>query len=204
MKKATVFLSLLLAIVCVLSACSGAAAPAGNNAQTADTAQEAAVSGETVDVGDFTVLVPNGWMKFPQTDMWAEKDEDGNAPLRTDAYGMIQNGKNEWDAFTNPTVYVYYYHETSAKDQGESSLWFYEQSEEIEVTVGGKSCAAWKVVSEALSEDGDDDIYQLIFLPVTETSCFQITVPVSISGKDLITFEDPDVMAIMESLTVKS
>ena len=57
--------------------------------------------GEIVDVGDFTVEEPKNWMVLEQTDMFGEKDAEGNYPKRTDAIGLIKDGKSDFDAFQN-------------------------------------------------------------------------------------------------------
>ncbi len=190
MKKISVLLLGLVMVIC-LAACGGG----GSGTETTAAEGGSAVKGETVDVGAFEVLVPEGWMAFPQSDMFGEKDADGNYPQLTDAYGMIKGGSSEFDAFTKPTVYVYYY-ETSAEDQlGSTKIW-YDDAEDIKVTVNGTECPGFAADSMGYK-------YQIVFIPVSDAACIQVNIPTDMDGKAGVSADDADVMAIMESIKVK-
>ncbi len=202
-KRIAMLLALCLALAGCLTACGGSGESGSQAAGDTAAAADVKTGGETIDVGDFTVLCPEGWLGVVQTDPFGEKDADGNSPARTDAYMLVKGGESEWDAFTKPGVSITYWAENDAQTQGEGSLWFYDKTQEIEVTVGGVKCPAWEVESEGLTADSPSDFYQLVFIPVTETSCFQVNITKSIDGDEGITFEDAGAMAIMESLKVK-
>lgn len=189
MKKISVLLLGLVMVIC-LAACGG-----GSGTETTAAEGGNAVKGETVDVGDFEVLVPEGWWAYPQSDMFGEADKDGNYPLRTDAYGMVKGGSNEFDAFTKPTIYVYYY-EISAEEQCESSKIWYDDAEDIKVTVNGTECPGFEADSMGYK-------YQIVFIPVSDAACIQVNIPTDMDGKAGVSADDADVMAIMESIKVK-
>ena len=71
-------IAIILAIVCVLviGLCACGKGSSGGSASG---------KSEMVDVGDFTVEAPKNWMVLEQTDMFGEKDAEGNYPKRTDA-----------------------------------------------------------------------------------------------------------------------
>ena len=109
MKKRT---AILLGLICVmvigLCACGGNGGNSGNSGGSGKTV--------AVDAGDFTVEAPSNWFVYKQDDMFGEKDADGNYPIRTDAMGFIIDGKSDLDAYSYPTVYIYYYANNSASD----------------------------------------------------------------------------------------
>ncbi|MBQ9387307.1 MAG: hypothetical protein IJU01_01445 [Lachnospiraceae bacterium] len=189
-------LALLMALCLVITGCLTAS---GDSAETGEpeSQEQEATNGETVDVGDFTVFVPTGWMKLPMTDAFGEQDAEGNYPIRTDYYGMIKGGEAEFDAFTKPTVYVTYYAEEGAEEQAEYLDIFYEEVTPIDVTVNGQKVTAFTC------KDSTGWTHQDVYIPVTDSSCFQVDIPVDMDGTPGVSFEDADVMAIMESLTVK-
>ena len=110
MRKIGLILVMFLALC--LTACgkgsgggSDASSAASSSASTADA--PSAPKGETVDAGDFTVFVPDGWLGIVQTNPFGAKDAQGNYPVRSDAYAIIKGGESEWDALSMPTVYIY-------------------------------------------------------------------------------------------------
>lgn len=185
----------IIAVLLVTLTVFGLAACGGNSPKTPNTKGDggngAAVQGETVNAGDFEVLVPEGWMKYPQTDIFSEDDS-----VRTDAYAMIKGGKDELDSLSKPTVYVYYYAEDDAETQFEMNKFFYEEPVDLDVTVQGTKCFAFEA-------DSSGYIYQTVFLPASDSSCFQIQIPKDMDGTAGVTIDDADVKAIMESIKVK-
>ena len=199
-KKLLAIIAILCASAFVLAACgggggtagggtagSGSAAPAGGG----DTPQAAA---ETFDVGTFTVAVPNGWTAFPQSDLFADKDADGNYPADPDAIVIAKGATDEFSALTAPSVRIYYSSpETTVMDMKD----MYEDVKDIEgVKINGVDCPAY-------SGDSLGYVYQMITYN-TDTGRYDISILVSSDGKDNgIKWDDPDVMTIMESITKK-
>ena len=201
MKKV---LTLLLATAFALSltACSeNAPSSAGKNKTDETASEESGETSETVDVGKFTIDVPSNYFAAIQTDSFGEKDEKGNYPVRDDAIGLIKGGEQEWDAFSKPTIYVYYYDETAANER-EWSEWLYEETEELDVTVNSVKCEAFQGKLE--SEDGKGSyVYDFVFYPIDEEKCIQFTIPVDMIDYAGMDIHDPDVVAIMESVKLK-
>ena len=55
-----------------LAACGGGGGTGGNGGGGNSGAK---VSGEIIDTGVFSALLPDGWYNYPVTDMWSENDE---------------------------------------------------------------------------------------------------------------------------------
>lgn len=159
----------------------------------------------SVDVGDFTVNVPGSWMALEQTDMFGEKDAEGNYPKRTDAIGLIKDGKSEYDAFSKPVVYIYYYSNTTASEQAESTkAWsFGEVTDKDPIMINSKECLVFEEKQESLLEEGKYYIYDYVFYPVNDTDSVQFTIPVDMIDFAGVSIEDADVKSIMESVKLK-
>ena len=196
-KRAAILLGLICAMVIGLCACGGGGGNSGGGGGGSKTT--------SVDVGEFTVEAPSSWFVVEQTDMFGEKDAEGNYPKRTDAIGFIIGGKSELDAFSKPTVYVYYYDNISAADEASTSKsWSFGEVTDMDpVTIDGKECIIFEEKQESLMDEGKFYVYQYVFAPATESSCFQITVPVDMAGEGGTSIEDKDVQAVIASLKVK-
>ena len=57
----------------------------------------------TVDVGDFTVTVPEGWMGAGDLGM----DDDNNYIMETYYYLLVKGGETVDDEYVKPTVSIY-------------------------------------------------------------------------------------------------
>ncbi|MBO4835005.1 MAG: hypothetical protein J5483_02740 [Lachnospiraceae bacterium] len=195
-KRVAILLGLICAMVIGLCACGG---NGGGNSGSGGG------KSTSVDVGEFTVKAPSSWFVYEQTDMFGEKDAEGNYPKRTDAIGFIVGGKEALDAFSKPTVYVYYYDNVSAADEAETSkAWsFGEVTDKDPVTIDGKECIMFEEKQESLLDETKFYIYQYVFVPATESSCFQVTIPVDMAGEGGITVDDADVQAVIASLAAK-
>ena len=197
-KRVAILFGLICAMVIGLCACGGGGNSGGNSGgggggKTA-----------TVDVGEFTVEAPSSWYVVEQTDMFGEKDAEGNYPKRTDAIGFIIGGKSELDAFSKPTVYVYYYDNISATEEASTSKsWSFGEVTDMDpVTIDGKECVIFEEKQESILSEGEYYVYQYVFCPATDSSCFQITVPVDMTGDGGVTIDDADVQAVIASLKV--
>lgn len=192
-KRVAILLGLICAMVIGLCACGGGGGKSGGG-KTA-----------SVDVGEFTVEAPTNWFVMEQTDMFGEKDADGNYPKRTDAIGFIVDGTDAMDAFSKPTVYVYYYDNVSAADEAATSKsWSFGEVTDMDpVTIDGKECVIFEEKQESLLDEGKYYIYQYVFVPATDSSCFQLTIPVDMAGDGGITIDDANVQALISSLLAK-
>lgn len=202
----------LIAVMCVatfvLAACGGGGgntsttAAAGGEAATeaagGEAATEAAASGggETYDVGDFTFTLPSGWQAFPQEDFFGDEDADGNKPIDPALIYVSKDAKSDFELLDSPYVMINYY---PASTTLMSSKDFYENVEDLDVTVQGKAAdEAYKGESGII----EGWSYQIIQF-TTDNAQFMVTIPDSLNGNPGYAYTDPDVVAILESLQGK-
>ena len=194
MKKTLIAIITLLCIAAFsLTACGGSGSGGTEAAGSGNAGGGSAA--ETYDVGAFTMAVPAGWTVFPQNDMFGEKDADGNYPVDPETIYVAKGVSDEMTAMISaPGVRIYYYGpDTYVMD----TKGFYDNVKDLEdVTINGVACSAYE--GESLGY-----VYQVISYP-TDTAKYEILITTSIEGKDTgITWEDPDVKSILESLTAE-
>lgn len=182
----------IIAIVCVaafaLSACGGGSGSGGGGNSGGGAA-------ETYDVGAFTVSLPSGWTAFPQDDIFGDKDAAGNYPVDPETILLAKGAKDEFDAYSCPSVRIYWYSPNAYVLDSKS---FYDNVEDISgVTVKGTECEAYTGESMGYT-------YQFIHYQ-TETEQYDFNILISVDGKKTgITWEDPEVKTIIESVSVKT
>ena len=217
MKKKLFAAVLVCTMAVSLAACGGGSAAsassgsgsAGSASSSTGSGNDTAVSLEahTVDVGDYTVEVPAGWLGVPMADYMADTGEDGEPAVATNNYCMIKGGENEADIFSKPAVYVYYYDDTSADQQIEWATMMYDESEDMDISVNGNKCYARRCKSDMSYEDSETPqiyVYDVVMIPVSENSCLGVTlVAESPDFKETVSASDSDVMGMMESIKVK-
>ncbi len=155
-----------------------------------------------VDVGDFTVTVPEGWLGAGEL----SKDDNGEYFMEPDYYVVIKGGESAEDAGIKPTVSMFYTTRMDAQTLHDDNLISSDENTELDITVGGKKCPAYHTVMD-LSEEGEDEFvmeYDYIFIPVSDSSCVRITMQTfsTDKGDTGVSASDKDVIAIMESLKV--
>ena len=187
----------IIALVCIaafaLSACGGGGGTSGGGGDNGGGGGGGAAA-ETFDVGSFTVAIPSGWTAFPQSDIFGEEDADGNKPIDPDTILIGKGTSDEWDALSGPNVRIYYYSpETTIMD----SKSFYDNVQDIEgIKVAGVDCTGFSGESIGYT-------YQFVSYK-TDKAQFEISVLSAVDGKETgVTWDNADVMAIMESLAAK-
>lgn len=145
------------------------------------------VKGETYDAGEVSALVPEGWKAFPVTDLFDEYDGDYDPT----AIQIAKGAESEWDLFTVPYIQINYYGPDSWGMMMDSS--FYDETEDLEpMTLGSYKWTGFNVIDEEYpqtilwAEDGDIQIQVMMNLG---------------TGKDAISVSDPEVQAIVASIT---
>lgn len=200
--------AVLLAAVLVLglSACGGTGNPAGagkGSAEAGGTPAETTKGGTTVNVGDFTVTVPEGWLGVTEANYY-EEDENGNAPTATDAYSLVKGGKSKKDVSLLPTAYINYYANKSAQEKYEANDGLYEGTEKKDFTIGGKSCKGLYGETKFDLGDGDVEYFkcEVVYIPASATSCFRIYLESysETEGQYEVYMTDSDMTKIVESL----
>ncbi len=186
-KKLFAIIALVCVAAFVLSACGGRSGTGGSG--------NAGGTVETYDVGKFTVSVPYGWTAFPQDDPLGDKDAAGNYPIDPEKILLAKGTKNEFDAYSCPSILIFWYKADSYVLDSRS---FYDNVEDISgVTVRGTDCEAYS------GESANKYTYQFIHYQ-TETEQYDFNILISVDGKETgITWEDPDVKTIMESVATK-
>ncbi len=150
-----------------------------------------AVKGEVYDAGNVSVLVPDGWMAVPTSDIFDEYDGDYD-PYRVSIY---KGADSEWDAFTCPGVNIVSYKPTTTVGF-ESTKAFYDDVQDLEpmtfgnYTYEGFSAVSMDVPITTLLTTGNDDGAQV-----------QVTLWTEMD-EGTISLDDPDVQAILESIAV--
>ena len=161
--------------------------------------------GGLVDVGDFTVEAPDGWMALEQPDLLTDVDAEGNHPPRTDAIGLIKGGKSEADTTSKPTLYIYYFANKDAQAQAEETkTWSYgEMTDQDPITINAAECIVFEEKQESFINEEKYYLYNYVFYPITDTSCIEFIVPIDMIDFAGVSLEDADVRAIMESVALK-
>ena len=194
-KKLIAAIAMLCLAAFALAACGSSG---GTNTSGSGAASGGGASGggaaETYDVGAFTVAVPAGWTVFPQSDIFGEQDADGNYPIDPEQIFLAKGVTDEFDAYSAPSVRIYYYGPDSYVMD---SRGFYDNVADITgVTVNGNACDAYQGESMGY-------LYQFIS-EKTDDAQFEFNILKAVEGKDTgITWEDPDVKTIMESVKAK-
>ena len=114
MKKTVTALVLVISLALCLAGCSsGEAATVSDDAADQEMPEiPLAQGGTTVNVGDFTVTVPEGWLGAGDIDY----DEQGNFQMSPNYYYLIKGGESAEDEFVKPTLTIYYTPERIAQE----------------------------------------------------------------------------------------
>lgn len=189
-KKLLAIIALVCVAAFVLSACGGG----GGNSGGGGGGNSGGGAAETYDVGVFTVSVPSGWTAFPQDDIFGDKDANGNYPVDPETILLAKDAKDEFDAYSKPSVRIYWY---KADAYVLDSRSFYDDVVDISgVTIKGKECDAYKGESMGY-------VYQFIHYQGDDAQ-YDFNILISADGKDTgITWEDPEVKSILESVVTK-
>lgn len=194
MKKWIAIVLTLTLLTGLLAACGQEEAPApqgtaapSENKQPAEAPQ---VKGETFDVGNYTVLAPEGWKAFPVQDIWSD---DVNA-MDPDQVNIVKGGETDLDMLSKPMIQIVHYEPDytlmSAKD-------YYENAEDVApITAGSLTWEGFSstdimgnpmVILTAKAPDGHQ--YQASLFYQTDAGSYQLT--------------DADLLAILASVAAK-
>ena len=150
------------------------------------------------------MLIPDGWMLVEQNDTSGDPDEDGNYPISQDYIGIIKGGESEWDAFSKPTVYIYLEEGDDMASYAESALSWYNEVNELDITIDGKEAIAYETKMEYSSDEDDEEdgcyIYNIVYIKLDDSHFAQVSVPIDMVDFKGVSVTDADVMAIMESI----
>ncbi len=185
-KKVFVVIAMLCVAAMMLAACGGGNSGGGNSGGGG--------KAETYDTGVFTVSVPSGWTAFPQTDIFGEKDEQGNYPIDPETIFIAKGASSEMDAYGKANIRIYWYSPETTVMEFRS---IYDDVTDLEgVTINGIACTGFRGTSLGYT-------YEILHY-VTDNAQFDLNILVAVDGKETgVTWEDPDIKTIMESLAAK-
>lgn len=182
MKKT---LAMILSIVMCLSLLAACGGGSGNGGNSGKTPQEDPVE-NIYDTGEFQVVIPEGWLEAPVSDIFAEED----GALDSGALQIIKGGESSMDVFSKPYVDIRFYGPDvlgMAPDKD-----FYDDVEEIDdleldnYTFEGFSCLSFGYEMTILfADDGDNQIQVVVYTDQEDGS---------------ISVTDDDVLQILESI----
>lgn len=178
LKKVVALLLAFVLCTAMLTACGG------KKEDAPKTPEE--VKGTTFDAGEFSVLVPDGWLAFPVSDMF----DDYEGEYDPTAVQICKGAESEFDLFTHPYLQINYYPDntmTVSKD-------WYDNVEDIEpmelgsYTWNGFTCTSLDYKTAVLYTEGDVQI--------------QITCTLE-NGDYKFSIDDVDVQALLASIEIK-
>ncbi len=150
-----------------------------------DGGSAAAVSGESYNVGNFTVLVPTGWMEVAVDDMWS--DEGGTDPNKVQ---IIKDGTSEFDILTKAYIQIDYYGPETDM-MAPSSEWYDEAADLEPVVAGDYTWTGFSAVSGG---------NPMTVLCTGEAGGPQYQATLWCNGEYTISETDADVLAILASV----
>lgn len=186
MKK---FIALLLALVMVMSfaACGDdSETPAGNEGNK-EPQTIADITGETFNAGNVSALVPEGWIAFAVSDIFAE-EENATDPNKIN---ICKGGSSEFDLFAKPYMQVIYYDPsitmmTPAKD-------FYDDVKDVAPITAGD--LTWN----CFTADSMGTAIAVLWTTTADGHQFQINCFLE-NGGEKIELTDLDFLAILASI----
>lgn len=178
MKKNIVFMLAAVLLTAMFAGCSGA--PGGTDS--------ADITGETFDGGNFSALVPDGWMGFHGVDYF-EEYEEGYDP---NVIQIAKGAESEADLLFRPYVMINYYAPDNPMMEPMKDL--YEDAADLEpVTIGDYT---WNGFT------GTSFDTPIAVLWTGEQGSGQILVTLCLENGDKISLEDADVQAIIASIQI--
>ena len=195
MKKAlrTIIAAAVIgAMALALAGCGGGT----GSGDSGSASGKSASAGETIDNGVFSAVCPDGYRNITQTDVFGEKDADGNFPVSQELMVFSYGAESDYDIFSKPSVSIFLLSSSMTAESSMSSFdIFYDSYEETTFNVNGEDISGAKVVN-------DDYTYDIGYVE-KDGRVFQITVVTSNEDGDSgISMESPDVQAVCDSITI--
>lgn len=148
---------------------------------------EQEITGETFNAGNFTTLIPEGWMAMTVNDMRAENPSD----INPDQLNICKGAKNQWDLLSNPSVHIVHYGPGTDMMRPSGSL--YQDVKELEpITAGDR-------IWEGMTGSSSGMPLAILWAGERGESQFQVTVWLKNEGGE-IHVGDADVQAILASI----
>ena len=185
-KKILAIIAVLVVAVLALAACGGGNSGGGNSGGGG--------KAETYDTGVFTVSVPSGWTVFPQSDIFGEKDAEGNYPTDPETIFLAKGASSEFDAYGKANIRIYWYSPETIVMELRS---IYDDVTDLEgVTINGVEGTGFRGTSLGYT-------YEMLHYK-TDNAQYDFSILVAVDGKETgVNWEDPEIKTIMESVATK-
>ena len=180
------------------------AAPAEAPAAPAETQPAApVVSGNVIDTGVIRTVCPDGWYYIELTDVFGEKDENGNYPLDPSRMGFCKGATSQMDIFSKLSSYVYYVNSPYTDSTLSNSAMWYSDTENFTTTINGVTCEGFHAKEEDLFSEGEFYEYDFIFMPVDDGHHVQFQIMTAAPNvEETVSRDDPDVQQILTNFAV--
>ncbi len=156
-----------------------------NGGESSSAGEGTDVSGKTYEVGEFSLLLPDGWLEIPFINVSSEDKE-----ILTDSISVYKNAPDENSIFSYPGITVTI---NSAESPPTDAKSMYDDAEDIEpITIGDLQWTGFESdnsgypIIQMYAEDGD-----YIFTVIVATERAQGSISLS----------DSDVVAVISSIT---
>lgn len=177
--------------------------PAAAPAETPAAAPAPAATGNVVDTGVIRTVCPDGWFYIEMTDVFGEKDENGNYPLDPARMGFCKGATSQMDIFSKLSTYAYYVNSPYTDSTLSNSAMWYSDTENFTTTINGVTCEGFHAKEEDLFSEGQFYEYDFIFLPVDDGHHVQFQIMTAAPNvNETVSRDDPDVQQILTNFAV--
>ena len=162
-----------------------------------------AATGNVIDTGVIRTVCPDGWYYIELTDVFGEKDENGNYPLDPTRMGFCKGATSQMDIFSKLSTYAYYVNSPYTDSTLSNSAMWYPETENFTTTINGVTCEGFHAKEEDLFSEGQFYEYDFIFLPIDDGHHVQFQIMTAAPNVDeTVSRDDPDVQQILTNFAV--
>ena len=205
MKKRIIAIVLMIVFALSMMACGGGEAVSvvdDNEKEFTETPGRTMQGPATVDVGDFIVDIPEGWLGILDLN-WDTLEGDVPVEFETNAYTLLKGGQTSQDNNNDsPKVQIWYSDEDGAEILLGNIKSYMSEVTELDLKLEGKECTAVHTVLQMEGYEPDES--DMVFIPLSENSCIRVIINVSSDGVQTgINIKDRDVLSILNSIEAK-
>ena len=205
-KTFAIILSLILALAMLACGDGGVASLLNGGSQDAEE-EFTEIPGRTVqgpatvDVGDYIVDVPEGWLGIADLD-WNTLKGDGPVGFTTYGYDMVKGAETSQDnGVTAPSINIFYDPEMSVEEMIDH-INYMDEMIELDLQLEGRECKTYRTVLNL--EDQEPNVSEIVFIRLPNDGCIRFMINVSAQGVETgLNIEDSDVLAVMNILKMK-
>lgn len=148
---------------------------------------EKEIKGEIYNAGNVSALVPEGWMAFPTTDLFDEYEGEHNP----NDFTIAKGAKTAFDLFSKSNLKITFTPSDVTMLPADKD--WYDNTADVEsFTTGDRT---WKGFSGTSLDE------KMIVIWTQEGAQLQVTIWPELGGSKL-SLDDPEVLAILKSITV--